>query len=84
MVDLPNDVLAIVDKFRNATGSLPTARTDMSGEGNGVDYLVFVADFTAVLDGFQGGSFRFAGPVPCSTTPETNPKNHPTIESGRR
>ena len=86
VVDLTNDILAIIEKFSNRAGSLSTTQTDVrasSGLDNNVDDLVTVADFSAAVDSFQGGGFSFAGPVQCSASREfaTTPLSVP--ESGR-
>ncbi len=70
VVDFSNDILAILEKINNRAGSLPTARTDISGGGNGVDNLVTVSDLSAAVDSFQGGGFPFAGPVSCPAARE--------------
>ncbi len=62
-VDVTIDVTAIVNKFKNLSGSLPKARADL--EPGVPDQLINIQDVTVNLDAFRGFSYPFSASAPC-------------------
>ncbi|RME37399.1 MAG: hypothetical protein D6788_09535 [Planctomycetota bacterium] len=64
-VDVVTDLLAVLEKFRNAPGAPPKARADL--EPAIPDRLVNISDALVVLDAFRGFSYPFSPPAaaPC-------------------
>ncbi len=63
-----NDLLGVVDKFKNTRVSHLKARTDLSSTNqflNGVDLQISVAEIVNWTERFGGGGYPFAGPQSC-------------------
>ncbi len=64
-VDVTFDVVAILDKFKNAPTAPIKARADIQPEP--VDFKITIVDVTRALDAFAGQQFPFVpGSVPCA------------------
>ncbi len=59
-VDIVFDVVALLDKFKNAPGALTKARADI--QPSVPDQLLSITDVTRALDAFAGASYPFSGP----------------------
>lgn len=60
-VDIPTDVQAVLDKFRNLSGAPIKARCDV--EPHTVDLKIEMTDVTAVLDAYRGFPYPFPPPT---------------------
>ncbi|UCC29921.1 MAG: hypothetical protein JSU86_17180 [Phycisphaerales bacterium] len=67
-VDVPTDITALVDKYRNVWGAVMQTRADLvhfSG-APGPDQRTFIIDVTHALDAFRGFAYPFSpGLPPC-------------------
>lgn len=63
VVNVPSDVIAILDKFRNAASAPGKPRCDL--EPARPDFLINIADVTRCLDAFIGKSYPFPPPPTC-------------------
>ncbi len=63
-VDVPTDMLAVIDKFINKSGAPSTARTDIAPalpDGR----IDLIPDLVNVIDAFRGLPYPFDAPQPC-------------------
>jgi hypothetical protein len=69
VVNVPTDVTAILDKFRNLPGAPTKARCDLAGTpptGGILDFRIGILDVTWGLTAFGGGEYPFPPPAePC-------------------
>jgi hypothetical protein len=69
VVNVPTDVTAIVDKFRNLAGAPIKARCDLAGtppNDGALDFKIAILDVMWCLNAFIGGEYPFAPPAdPC-------------------
>lgn len=64
-VDVPFDVVALLDKFANRPGAPIKSRADI--EPAMIDFKINITDVTRALDAFTGAPFPFLpGSVPCA------------------
>ena len=63
-IDVPTDMLAVIDKFINKFGAPSTARTDIAPalpDGR----IDMIPDLVYVIDAFRGLPYPFDAPEPC-------------------
>ncbi|RME41642.1 MAG: hypothetical protein D6788_00795 [Planctomycetota bacterium] len=60
-VEITSDVLAVLDKFRNAPGAVPKRLTDMSPADP--DRMISIVDAAMVIDAFRGHPYPFKVPA---------------------
>jgi len=62
-VDIPVDLVRVLDKFKNLPGAMSKSRTDLApAEPN---WLIEIGDITAMIEAFRGFPAPYPAPSPC-------------------